>query len=127
MILIAFLARTPFYQQVMEGRMPGGLYNGYIATNKDIPLSHQGGAEWEAINVLDNLVHVHGGITYDSPLYKDNRIPMVPLTAIPEPEILDDLRVIGFDTCHYGDIKEDWDFEAVKAETLRLLEQIKNL
>lgn len=122
---IAFLQRNPLYNSIVEGKYEGGLYNGYVATDKYIPLSYQGGADWTDDSALDNVVDVHGGITYDS-TYGEFR-EIIPLTSIPDLETLKNMRVIGFDTLHFDDTRERWPLEAVKAETLRLLEQIEKL
>lgn len=122
---IAFLQRNPLYDYIVEGKDDGGLYNGYVATDKELPLSYQGGADWSDSNALDNFVNVHGGITYDS-TYGEFR-EIIPLTSIPDLEILKNMRVIGFDTLHSSDTQERWPFEAIKAETLRLLKQIEKL
>lgn len=53
--------------------------------------------------------------------------PIIPLTEIPSPEVLKTFRCIGFDTLHAGDTAEKWTIDAVKAETLRLKEQIEKL
>lgn len=124
-MIIAFLQRNPFHNLILEGKEEGGLYNGYVATDKDIPLSYQGGADWSDSNALDNFINVHGGITYDS-TYGEYR-EIIPLTSIPDLETLKNMRVIGFDTLHSSDTRERWPFEAIKAETLRLLEQIEKL
>ena len=40
-------------------------------------------------------------------------------------EVPDDWWIIGFDTCHIGDVPFSWTKEAVIAETMRLAEQLE--
>ena len=85
------------------------------------------GGDIEDDNILDNIVDVHGGITFDHPMTDMINESIIPLTAIPDPKTLKNFRVIGFDTVHYGDTKAKWPIEAVKEETLRLMKQIESL
>ena len=127
-MVIAFLMMNPFHHKLYKGNYDrGGEYNGYVAFDGKLPLSLQGGADWEDDNTLDNMVSVHGGITFDSPMSNLTGCAIVPLTSIPNPETLKKFRCIGFDTLHCGDTKEKWPEDAVKAETLRLKEQIEKL
>ena len=86
-----------------------------------------GFASWDDDDALDNMVNVHGGITFDTPMISIEDCPIIPLTSIPDPKTLERYRVIGFDTLHYGDSKDKWPIESVKAETFRLKEQIEKL
>ena len=109
-MVFAFLKRTPVYLM-----MPTGEYNGYVGWTPDegeLPLSEQG--NWNLTgglalegDSLDDLIDVHGGITFDTvfdkdyvELFADRR----DLTGIPE-DLLG-CRIIGFDTCHYGDKRD---------------------
>ena len=129
-MVIAFLMMNPFHHKYRSG-IPtedmGGEYNGYVAFNGKLPLSFQGGADWEEDNTLDNMVSVHGGITFDSPMSDLSDCAIIPLTSIPDTETLKKFRCIGFDTLHYGDTKERWTIDAVKEETLDLMSQIEKL
>ena len=126
-MVIAFLKWNPFHHKLHKGTYEGGEYNGYVAFDKELPLSCQGGAYWEDNNSLDNKVGVHGGITLDRKMSDWIEEPIIPLTAIPEPEVFKNLRVIGFDTLHCDDTKEYWTFERTKEETLSLKRQIEEL
>ena len=130
-MIIAFLEPNPFFFKYRKGYDDelnwGGEFNGYVAFDKELPLSHQGGASYDDSNSLDYLVDVHGGITFDNPMLVLKDVPIIPLTAIPAPEELKKFRCIGFDTLHYGDTKERWTIDAVKEETLRLMKQIETL
>ena len=129
-MVIAFLMMNPFHHKFRVG-MPtenmGGEFNGYVAFDGNLPLSYQGGKSWDDDDALDNLVSVHGGITFDSPMADILDNPIVPITSIPDPETLKNYRCIGFDTLHCDDTKERWPMEAVKQETLQLMSQIKKL
>ena len=128
-MVIAFLRENPFHHVFRKGMSPveGGEYNGYVAFDKELPQSWQGLASFLDDNTLDNLVDVHGGITYDNSMSDWENEPVIPLTEIPSPEVLKAFRCIGFDTLHAGDTVEKWPIDAVKAETLRLKEQIEKL
>lgn len=128
-MVVAFLRMNPFHHAFREGMPPveGGEYNGYVAFDKELPQSWQGTIDYSLNNTLDNLVDVHGGITYDEPMSEFINEPIIPLTELPSPEVLKTFRCIGFDTLHAGDTAEKWTIDAVKAETLRLKEQIEKL
>ena len=122
-MVVAFLRMSPMHRAFSrEGMSPikGGEYNGYVAFDKELPQSWQGLASFLDDNTLDNLVDVHGGITYDAPMSDLENEPIIPLTEIPSPEVLKTFRCIGFDTLHACDTAEEWTINAVKAETLRL-------
>lgn len=123
-MVVAFLMRSPWYK---EKRTKGenGNYNGYVAFEEELPLSYQAKGTWFGNDeVLDDLVNVHDGITFDrKSLWKEAAI--IPLTAIPED--IHEYRVIGFDTAHFGDTAEYWTFERTKEETLNLKKQIEDL
>jgi len=78
-----------------------GWGNGYVVLPKEHPFH---GYDYDFIN---GFVNVHGGLTYASS--EDNGHGG---------------WCIGFDTMHYDDTIEKWSYEAVKEETLRLLEQM---
>jgi hypothetical protein len=130
-MIIAFLKPNPFHHKFRKGFNDesniGGEYNGYVAFDKNLPLSWQGGMDWSEENTLDRLIDVHGGITLDCPMEEFMDDPYIPLTPIPDREELKKLRVIGFDTLHCDDTREKWPKEAIIEETLRLMEQIKAL
>jgi hypothetical protein len=129
-MVIAFLMMNPFHHKFRAGfptKDMGGEFNGYVAFDGNLPLSYQGGKSWDDDDALDNMVDVHGGITFDSPMSGLLDCAIVPITSIPDTETLKKLRCIGFDTLHYGDTKAKWGIEAVKKETLRLMEQIEKL
>jgi hypothetical protein len=128
-MVIAFLRWNPFHHKLREkwGDDPsiGCEYNGYVAFSEELPPTWQGSHSFDRDDVLDKIVDVHGGITYDSEM--NTTYPMIPLTAIPDPEELKTFRCIGFDTLHCGDTRDKWPIERVKAETLKLMHQIENL
>ena len=129
-MVIAFLMMNPFHHKFradFSTKDMGGEFNGYVAFDGNLPLSYQGGKSWVDDDALDNMVHVHGGITFDSPMSDLADCPIVPITSIPDPKTLKKFRCIGFDTLHSGDTKKEWTEDAVKAETLRLKEQIEKL
>ena len=128
--VVAFLMMNPFHHKIYRGDYnDGGEYNGYVAFNAELPNSWQGGADWsdDDTPVLDHIVDVHGGITFDRPMSELLDNPIIPLTSIPNPETLKTFRCIGFDTLHCDDTKARWPIDAVKNETLNLMEQIKEL
>ena len=81
-----------------------GWGNGYVVMPKDHP--------WYGVDyvIIGSYVSVHGGLTYSE--HEDNG---------------HDGWCIGFDTCHLYDNEDIWPREAVKDETLRLLEQVNEL
>lgn len=129
-MVIAFLKMNPFHHKLNPGAAQyceGGEYNGYVAFDKELPKSWQGGADFDDESALDNLVNVHGGITLDCPMADWLDEPIIPLTSIPDRDTLKNYRCIGFDTLHCDDTKERWPMEAVKQETLQLMSQIEKL
>ena len=124
-MVVAFLMKSPFYKE-RGVNMQCGNYNGYVAFKEELPLSYQG--EWnyntETEEHLDDIVDVHGGITYDIKGFGE-ATPIIPITEIPEDFC--SYRVIGFDCAHSGDTSEIWSFEATKKETLNLKKQIETL
>lgn len=111
-MVVAFLKKNPW-----------GRYNGYVAFKEKLPLSIQGGCDYENEPMLDEYIDIHGGITFDAHINMDT--PIIPITTIPEDFYF--YRVVGFDTCHTLDMVEDWTFEKVKNETLKLKSQIEKL
>ncbi len=125
-MVIAFLMMNPFHH-AFHAENRGGEYNGYVAFSEELPISSMSGAGWDDNKSLDYLVSVHGGITLDENWnFMENR-SFIPLTSIPDPKDLENFRVIGFDTVHYGDTREKWPIERVKEETLSLMQQIEKL
>jgi len=125
--VFAFMMECPLFKKydgrLKEMGLDGGHYNGYVAFNADLPDSWMGLASFDREDVLDNMVDVHGGITFDSHFLEKTSI--IPLTEIP----IDwyKYRTIGFDCAHAYDTEEEWTFEATKNETLSLYEQIKGI
>lgn len=87
---------------VVENPMAiGGWGNGYVAIGKHHRL-------YEAPEgVLDDLLTTHKGVTYN--------------------QLANGYYVIGFDTMHLSDNRENCDKDFVIAETKALLEQLANL
>lgn len=121
-MIFAFLVKTPLYDKILSGEFSGGLYNGYVGFSGILPESYQSGGNGE----LDDLINVHGGITFDSMC--DMSVPCrserIPITECPSEGIY---RVVGFDTLHLDDDMFMWNLENTETETLSLLEQITTL
>jgi hypothetical protein len=128
-MVIAFLMMNPFHHKLYKGEYnEGGEYNGYVAFDGVLPMSCQGGGIWDDYDsTLDNMVNVHGGITFDEPMNTLLKEPIIPLTPIPDRDTLKTLRCIGFDTLHCCDTREEWTMEATEKETLNLKAQIEKL
>jgi hypothetical protein len=128
-MVIAFLMMNPFHHKLYKGEYnEGGEYNGYVAFDGELPMSCQGGGSWYNYDdSLDNMVSVHGGITFDNPMSALLKEPIIPLTPIPDRDTLKTLRCIGFDTLHCDDTREKWTMEATEKETLNLKAQIEKL
>jgi len=103
------------------------LFHPYVAFDKELPNSWQGGVEFDEEGTLDSMVHVHGGITFDKLKSEFPDEPIIPLTNIPDLEAFNKCRVIGFDTLHANDTREFWTIERIKEETLNLMKQIEAL
>lgn len=123
-MIFAFLVQTPLYNMIQSGEFEGGLYNGYVGFSGTLPESYQSGSGGNG--ELDDLINVHGGITFDSVC--DMSVPWrserIPITKCPNDGTY---RVIGFDTLHCNDDMYTWNFESTKIETLSLLGQIATL
>lgn len=124
MNVFAFLVKTPFYDDIINGVYSGGLYNGYVGFSGYLPESYQSGYH----GYLDDLIDVHGGITFDRILdfsvpWASERIPILDYEIPTEGSY----RVIGFDTLHINDDQYEWDFEKVENETEYLLNQVEKL
>ena len=121
-MIFAFLVKTSLYDKILSGEFSRGLYNGYVGFSGTLPESYQSGGNGE----LDDLINVHGGITFDSMC--DMSVPWrserIPITECPSEGIY---RVVGFDTLHLDDDMFMWNLENTKTETLSLLEQITTL
>ena len=90
-----------------------GWGNGYVVLSKEHPLN---GVYYDDIDVS-----VHGGLTFSE--YGKNINSDKYFT---KPDFIkDDDWIVGFDTCHWGDNKDNWTEEAVLAETIRLKEQLE--
>lgn len=107
---------------IQAREIEGGLYNGYVGFSSTLPESYQSGGNGE----LDDLINVHGGITFDSvcDMSRPWGSERIPITECPSKGIY---RVVGFDTLHCDDDMFMWNFENTKTETLSLLEQITTL
>ena len=131
----AFLQPIPEHIIKLKKGMNPAKYNGYVAFKGNLPLSWQGAfSQKKAVlyneeDSLDEMVDVHGGITFDmdkeaSGEYLKNK-PIIPLTEIPYP--IEGYRIIGFDCQHCYDDNDNCNYEYIKTQTLSLLEQIKKL
>lgn len=93
-----------FMKQPPAGILSCGAYNGYVGWSDDegsLLESYQSSIE-DTDDVLDNLITVHGGITFDSRnVPYDKFPPEVELT--PCPSSFEGCRIIGFDVCHFDD------------------------
>lgn len=122
-----FLRESPLcdeYRKMGILGMSCGRYNGYVGIIDDagVPLSRQGGCE-DYETSLDNLVSVHGGITFDGKFDKGEEI--IPLTETPADWWK--YRIVGFDCASFGDTEENCPFEFVKQEALSLQRQIEEI
>lgn len=132
MQVVAFLRETPCADRIRRGEYEGGLYNGYVAFPNDAvkwewPEDDDevyDGCGYSFYEVVDMHVQVHGGITFASIDFNPYGIPMIPLTAMPEPDSMVGWTIIGFDTLHCGDTKEMWTLDALKKETMNLRDQV---
>lgn len=122
-----FLAESSLYKgykktSILDLRC--GRYNGYVGIidGDNIPLSYDN-SNVNYDNSLDARVEVHGGITFDDRLSKEQSI--IPITEIP----VDwwKYRIVGFDCAHLGDTEENCPFEFAKEEALRLQKQIEEI
>jgi len=123
----AFMRESPFYtqyEQLKKAGLDGGKYNGYVGFKAELPTTWTKLAECSEHNVLDNLVEVHGGITFDS--NNINKLAaIIPLTDIPKDWY--NYRIIGFDCMHCYDTEENCPVQYIKDETMSLLKQIQKL
>lgn len=129
-MVFAFMKRPPIFGEEL---CPCGVYNGYVGWTPDegeLPASWQGlhGHVEEGSALLDNMVDVHGGITFDVPCAEkdfNEKFPAeVSLTEMPES--FEGCRIIGFDVCHCDDgphHDELW----CRNETMFLYRQIKEI
>lgn len=93
-----------------------GYANGYVAIPPSHPLYEK---HYDDVNI-----HVHGGLTFSdwSQFFESDNIEILGT----ETELPEDWWVFGFDTCHYGDNKDNWNKEACIRETLRLKNILKS-
>lgn len=123
----AFLRVSPLYDEYKKTGITSvscGRYNGYVGiiNGDSVPLSEIGGCE-DYDNSLDNMVVVHGGITFDGKFGGAEEI--IPLTEIPADWWK--YRIVGFDCAHLGDTEENCPYEFVRDETTSLQKQIEQL
>lgn len=139
MKVIPFIVNiTPYFPEGFENC---GVANGYVAippTNKYYGLPYDT-PEVESLSV-------HGGITFAEfvtngkttcsglrefkPDYVGKRNAILDRKELlfledKQQEIPDDWFILGFDTIHWGDNKENWNEERVKQETLDLAKQLE--
>lgn len=90
-----------------------GWGNGYVA----LPPSHKYfGVQYENIDGIE----VHGGLTFSDYATSLRNIPI-------DKRLLSKYWVVGFDTAHYMDTKENWPEVSVIHETKKLFNQLKNV
>ena len=124
----AFLRINPLCEEYRKMGIQGlscGRYNGYVGIidGDNVPLSYQGENSNDNRPRLDDMVLVHGGITFDGKFGGAEEI--IPLTEIP-----DDwwkYRIVGFVCAHFRDTEENCPFEFVREETMSLRKQIEQL
>lgn len=136
MELVAFIVKTGHTPLALLG-IENGTHNGYVAIPNGHPC-YGGDYSEEPISGLD----VHGDITFSAPVtfprsvhgrvVWEGFIGRNPILEEAEyitdrKDIPDDWWILGFDTCHFGDDKENWCMEAVVNETMRLKEQLEKL
>lgn len=139
MKVIPFIVNiAPYFPEGFENC---GVANGYVAippTNKYYGLPYYN-PEVESLSV-------HGGITFAEfvtngkttcsgqrefkPDYVGKRNAILDRKELlfledKQQEIPDDWFILGFDTMHWGDNKENWNEERVKQETLDLAKQLE--
>ena len=124
----AFLRINPLCEEYRKMGMQGlscGRYNGYVGIidGDNVPLSYQGWNSNHNRLPLDDMVFVHGGITFDGKFCDAEDI--IPLTEIPADWWK--YRIVGFGCAHWKDTEENCPFEFVKEEALRLRKQIEQL
>lgn len=117
-----------------------GYANGYVAIPPGHPCYGKSSLQLED----ENEIHIHGGITYSSPVvygeeYNGMKVNPIYINtraivfvdaeyvngnadAVP-----DDWWVIGFDTCHFGDSMLRWTRNEVIKETLNLKSQLEEI
>jgi hypothetical protein len=123
----AFLGINNLYDEYKRAGIAGiscGRYNGYVGIieGAGVPLSRQGGCE-DYETSLDNLVSVHGGITFDGKFDKGEEI--IPLTETPADWWK--YRIVGFDCANFGDTEDNCPFEFAKQEALNLQRQMEEI
>jgi hypothetical protein len=105
-----FLVKTSFGNEFTTGE-----YNGYVIIPQEHP--YYAKSYWD-INDID----IHGGLTLSEPLsvFPENVIEWIG----EKPEILENYWVFGFDTCHLGDNKDNWNKKSVIKEVEQLEKQL---
>ena len=104
-----------------------GEYNGYVGFTEDegTLIDSSMSCHYEKDDVLDNLIEVHGGITFDERnIPYEKFVPEVELTECPKS--FEGCRIIGFEVCHFDDGPHH-DKEWCKNETMNLRRQIVDL
>ena len=92
--------------------MPCGWGNGYVLLDKD--------HKYFGKHYDDIPVEVHGSLTF-SELVKEEMLKH--FKELSKEDI--GKWMIGFDTAHFRDTKENWTKEKVKKEAIKLMEQLK--
>lgn len=100
--------------ELREQGLDAGTHNGYVIIQQ---------SDWKAdmdYDDLDEMVMVHGGLTYKD----DHHLDMLAEHGVTfdEPVIM-----FGFDTAHARDTAEEWNKEATLLETHILAEQLCKL
>lgn len=94
-----------------------GAANGYVAVPKDHPFY---GKHYDDISVS-----VHGGLTFSSLVSSEWLETAEPIEG--NLTDVENMWVLGFDTCHYMDNLETWPIERVIEETLNLKQQLEEV
>ena len=105
-----FLVKTSFGNEFTTGE-----YNGYVIIPQEHP--YYAKSYWDITNI-----DIHGGLTLSEPL---SAFPKNIIEWIGEkPETFEKYWVFGFDTCHLGDNKDNWNKKSVIKEVERLEKQL---
>lgn len=137
--LISFI-KPNYNKDSFQSLFERGTHNGYVA----IPPKYRDIIEYSLLlqpnwfdnnascKYLDDLIQIHGGITCDFTIITQDDLKWLrdAITVCP----INDrtiattncggYRIIGFDTCHHNDNKNDWNIQTVSNETLRLKNQL---
>lgn len=102
------------YRAQVGNPMVLGTHNGYVIVDK---------SDWKAgltYEELDELVEVHGGLTYKDTHHLDELKEMGFKFKKP-------IVMFGFDTAHAGDTIDNWNKDATLLETMDLALQLEKL